>query len=257
MKKTKIQIDAGIFPPKIQELFKNATVYDSSCHSDATVYYLDSGCYVKTDSVHALAHEAEMCKLFYSLGLGVELVCYVSADKDYLVTREALGEDLTHFLDNPEELCKLLATSLKHLHSLPADGIPISPKNQHYISVACGDFSTGSFEDYVLMDKYPINSKEEALEIIQDGKSLFKADTVIHGDACLPNLIHNSGTFSAFIDFSLSGRGDKHIDLYWALWSLKYNLKTEKYSDLFLDFYGRESFDENMLRVIAAYEYFG
>ena len=65
------------------------------------------------------------------------------------------------------------------------------------------------------------------------------------------------GRFSCFIDLAMAGLGDKHIDLYWALWSLQYNLGTEKYTDYFLDLYGRENFEYDMLRVIAAFEAFG
>jgi kanamycin kinase len=55
----------------------------------------------------------------------------------------------------------------------------------------------------------------------------------------------------------MAGVGDKHIDLYWAIWSLQYNLKTDEYTDYFLDQYGRDNFDYHMLKVIAAYELFG
>ncbi|MDE7300410.1 MAG: hypothetical protein K2N94_16560, partial [Lachnospiraceae bacterium] len=63
--------------------------------------------------------------------------------------------------------------------------------------------------------------------------------------------------FSCFIDLAMAGVGDKHIDLYWAVWSLQYNLKTEDYTDYFLDLYGRENFEYDMLKVIAAFELFG
>ena len=56
---------------------------------------------------------------------------------------------------------------------------------------------------------------------------------------------------------SMAGVGDKHIDLYWAIWSLQYNLKTDQYTDYFLDQYGRENFDHDMLNVVAAFELFG
>ena len=36
-----------------------------------------------------------------------------------------------------------------------------------------------------------------------------------------------------------------------------YNLKTDAYTDCFLDAYGRENFEYDMLRVIAAFELFG
>ena len=61
---------------------------------------------------------------------------------------------------------------------------------------------------------------------------------------------------NGFIDFNMSGLGDKHIDLYWAIWSLNYNLMSD-YTDFFLDQYGRENYDESMLKVIAAFEVIG
>jgi len=113
------------------------------------------------------------------------------------------------------------------------------------------------YEEYVLMDRFPIHSKEEAWQVIQENKHRLKADTLIHGDFCLPNVMLEDWKFSTFIDLPLAGAGDKHVDIYWALWSLKYNLKTDKYTDLFLDLYGRENFDLDMLRVIGAFEVWG
>lgn len=73
----------------------------------------------------------------------------------------------------------------------------------------------------------------------------------------LPNLILDQGKFGSLIDFSLAGIGDKHIDLYWAIWSLEYNLGTDAYTEYFLDCYGRENFEYDMLQVISAFEMFG
>ena len=50
---------------------------------------------------------------------------------------------------------------------------------------------------------------------------------------------------------------DKHIDLFWAIWSLSYNLKTEKYSDYFLEIYGKDNYDESILKLIACIETLG
>jgi kanamycin kinase len=37
--------------------------------------------------------------------------------------------------------------------------------------------------------------------------------------------------------------------LFWGIWTLKYNLKTEKYKDTFLDAYGRETLNLDKLEV--------
>ena len=74
MKKTKIQININDFPSELHYIFENATVYDSSSHPTMTVYYSDSGYYVKMGAKGSLATEAEMVKLFDRNGMGVELV---------------------------------------------------------------------------------------------------------------------------------------------------------------------------------------
>ena len=257
MKKTKVEINSDNFPEEIRDLLKDATVYDSSCHSSAKVYYIDSGYYVKIDDLHTLKSEAELSKLFYERGLGVEVVYNISSDKDYLVTRGAIGEDLTHYLQDPVKLCELLAVSLHKLHAQSIENAPVSSRYQRYMDSANGDYDGGYYDESVLLNRYMVHSKEEAWEIMQANKDKLVADTLIHGDACLPNIIQEKGRFTSFIDFNMAGVWDKHIDIYWAIKSLQINLKTEDYTDLFLDMYGRDNINEERLRVIAAYELFG
>lgn len=257
MKKTKVNVDISSIPKELRYLFENVTVYDSSCSTHATVYYIDSGYYVKTDESGSLAREAELNKLFYEKGLGVEVTAYISGERDWLVTRSAIGDDLTHYLDEPEKLCEVMAVALHKLHAQSIENVPISAGYMKYMESVNGDFSGGCYDESVLLPRYAVSSKEEAWDVMQKGKHLLKADTLIHGDACLPNIIQNNGEFSSFIDLNTAGVGDKHTDLYWAIWSLRYNLKTDKYTELFLNLYGRESYSEEALRTVAAFEAFG
>ncbi len=222
MQKTEIKININDFPSGLHYIFENATVYDSSSHPTMTVYYSDRGYYVKMGAKGSLATESEIVKLFYRSGMGVELVTYISDEKDYMVTKPAVGEDATHHLDNPEKLCEVLAEAMKFLHSRPIDGAPVSP----------------------CMDTYAKAGKAE----------LMKQDTFIHGDFCLPNIMLDNGKFSTFIDVGLAGVGDKHIDIYWVLWSLNFNLGTDQYTDYFLDLYGRENVDMDVLKMVAKVE---
>jgi len=50
--------------------------------------------------------------------------------------------------------------------------------------------------------------------------------------------------------------GDRHLDLFWGIWSLWFNLKTDRYRERFLDVYGREMVNEDVFPVIAALEVF-
>ena len=63
--------------------------------------------------------------------------------------------------------------------------------------------------------------------------------------------------FRGFIDLGTGGIGDRHVDLFWGIWSLGFNLKTDAYRGRFLDAYGRDAVEEEMLRLIAAIEVFG
>ena len=224
MKKTETKINIAEFPKELHYLFEGATIYDSSSHPTMTTLYSTRGYYIKYAEKGALKKDAELGKLFETMGMGVEVVHYLSDEKDYLVTKEAVGDDALaqYYLDNPEKLCKVLAEAMKYLHSRPIEGVPVSQ----------------------CMDIY---AKGE-----NTGK--LKQDTFIHGDFCLPNIILDNWKFSTFIDVGLAGAGDKHIDIYWVLWSLNYNLKTDKYTDYFLEQYGKDKVDMELLKLVKQVE---
>ena len=83
-----------------------------------------------------------------------------------------------------------------------------------------------------------------------------KTDTLLHGDFCLPNIMLDNWQFSGFIDLDGAGVGDRHIDLFWGMWSLQFNLKTDQYRQRFLDAYGRDDIGESLFPVVAAVEVF-
>ncbi len=219
MKRIQTQINIYDFPNELHYIFENAKVYDSSSHPTMTVLYSENGYYVKIGEKSSMTKEAEMAKLFERNGIGVEVVSYISNDKDYMVTRPAKGEDCTHYLNNPEKLCEVLAESMKFLHNRPVADIPVSPCMETYA-----------------------------------GLDFIKQDTFIHGDFCLPNIILDNWKFSTFIDMGLAGVGDRHIDIYWALWSLEHNLQTDKYTDYFLSLYGEDNYDKDILKKVAEIE---
>ena len=58
----------------------------------------------------------------------------------------------------------------------------------------------------------------------------------VYGDLCLPNIyVNKNNEFIGFIDLANAGLGDKWYDYSWLLWSLEYNLKTDKYNQILLD----------------------
>ena len=264
MKRTLLTVDTTTFPSEYRPLLTGAPVYDSSCSPQAKMYFIDrgGGYYLKTQPVAegSLRLEAEKTRFFHAKGLGAEVLSYQSdGERDWLLTRRVVGEDCTHadYLAEPGRLCDLLAEVLRHLHSLPTEGCPAPDYLDKYLALAETNFRTGNFDPSHFPDSFGYASAEEAWAALSEGKHLLKADTLIHGDYCLPNIMLHDWKLSGFIDLGNSGIADRHIDLFWGAWTLGFNLHTDMYRGRFFDAYGRERVDEDLIRVVAAAEVFG
>ena len=262
MKRTLLTPDASIFPAAYRPLLANAPVYDSSCSPEARVYFIDrdGGCYLKSAPAGSLKNEAEKTDFFHQKGLGAEVLSYLTeGERDWLLTRAVRGEDCTHadYLADPVRLASLLGETLRALHELPTEGCPAPDYLDRYLALAESNYHTGNYDQSAFPDSFGYASAEEAWAILTEGRHLLRADTLIHGDYCLPNIMLNGWKFSGFIDLGNSGIADRHIDLFWGAWTLWFNLHTNRYREIFFDAYGRERVDEDLLRVIAAAEVFG
>jgi len=130
-------------------------------------------------------------------------------------------------------------------------------RTAEYIARAEQNYRTGNYDRSHFPDSFGYRSAEEAFAVLQDGKGTLKSDVLIHGDYCLPNIMLDGWALSAFIDIDGGGVGDRHIDLFWGAWTLGFNLNTDKYRDRFLDAYGRDKVDNDILKIVAAAEVFG
>ena len=120
------------FPEQLRTYIEGATLSDSSSHSGARVLYLDSGYYLKIDQKERLEREARIASLFEQEGMGTPVIHYLSTDKDYLLTKEAIGHDTLAFLDQPEKICQTIAEALKKLHSFYPQNFPSENHIQAY-----------------------------------------------------------------------------------------------------------------------------
>lgn len=247
-------------PTVISDLITDATIYDSSSSPEARVYFIDKdgGYYLKTAERGALQREAKMNAYLYSIGLGVRVVSYVSGERDYMLTERAAGEDLTHrkYLNEPIRLAKTMGKLLRALHETDTDGCPIV-RTPEYIETVEINYTRGVFDQALFGDKQLFTDPDEAYAFFNENKTLLRADVLIHGDFCLPNIMLDGWRFSKYIDVGNGGVGDRHIDLFWGAWTLNFNLGTDEYRGVFFDAYGRELIDEVALRVVEAAECFG
>ncbi len=261
MKKTLIERLPFELPNEIERLTLGAKIYDSSCSPEAKVYFIDKdgGYYLKQAKCGSLLREKEMTEYFHKKGLGTSILAYHSGEYDLMLSKAVRGEDCTHptYLADPKRLCDLLSKRLRMLHELDFSDCPNFDKMKEYIGMAEENYHSGNYDKSHFPDSFGYKSADEAWEVLQNGKSILKSDVLLHGDYCLPNVMLDNWNFSGFIDLDSAGVGDRHIDIFWGLWTLWFNLGTYEYSSRFLDGYGRDKISIDALKVIAAAEVFG
>lgn len=261
MKKTLMNSIPNEIPKDIRQFISGADIYDSSSSPEARVYFIDkeNGYYLKCSGRGKLEKEAKMTEYFYSKRLGAEVLSYIPDDCDWLLTTAVNGEDCAHkeYLTNPKRLCDTIAYQLRKLHETDYTDCPVSDRTAEYLAGAEKNYRTGNYDKSQFPDSFGYRSAKEAYDILAAEKDALQSKVLLHGDYCLPNIILNDWKFSGFIDVGCGGVGDRHIDLFWGIWTLWFNLKTNRYQERFLDAYGRDKVDESVLKIVAAAEVFG
>ena len=267
MKKTLIEKIPIALPCELERLTEGARIYDSSSSPSARVYFIDrdGGYYLKTAAAGSLRREALMTDYFYKKGLSAEVLSYISGESDILFTRAVTGDDCTEakYLDEPKRLCDLVAEKLRMLHETDCSDCPVKDRISEFISLAERNYISDNYSKEHFPDSFGYSSGEEAFSALSCGKHLLKNEVLIHGDYCLPNMLLDGWKFSGFIDLGNAGIGDRHIDLFWGRWSMEFNLYKHgnidavRYGERFLDAYGKDRIDMDILRTVAAAEVFG
>ncbi len=260
MQRTPIDINREDIPAVFHPFLEGAAVFDSSCSRRAGVYLLDKGpgFFLKTAPKGKLQREAEMTAYFHSKGLSAQVLAYESLDRDWMLTRRIPGEDCLDrlYMEEPRRLCDLTAQLLRQLHEESIAHCPAPDRTGECLAAARRNYENKTFDDSHFPDNWGYATAEEAWEVLEQRGKYLKKDTLLHGDYCLPNILLDNWKFSGFIDLDSAGVGDRHMDLFWGIWSLEFNLKTDRYRDRFLDAYGREHIEEELFRAIAAMEVF-
>jgi len=142
----------------------------------------------------------------------------------------------------------ILGESLRKIHDLNIQKCPFKLNIDDRISKLLNKIERDNVDQDILNFHFPNSTKAEILEqtkslILQKWNLVFS-----HGDYCLPNILISNNKLSGFIDMGDSGVADRNYDLYYGLWSLKYN-DLEKYSDDFINSYGKDRVSEKKLKL--------
>jgi kanamycin kinase len=180
-------------------------------------------------------------------------------ERDFLLTARVPGEDCTHadYLADPARLAVLLGERLRALHETPHVGCPVADRTAKYLATVDEGYRSGRFEPDYLPDEVKGMDVEKAHQTVCENARLLQTDTLLHGDYCLPNILLSDWRFSGFIDLGNGGVGDRHVDLFWGAWTLRFNLKTDAYRQRFFDAYGNDLIDRERLVLIGIAECFG
>lgn len=236
MKKTEISLNLESVPLSLRQNMVNSKIYDSSCSENARTYFIKGKeeFYLKISKAGSLERESKMYGFLSNLKVSPKVIAYeTQVGNDYLLTEAIRGEDGTFeiHLGNPQKLAVVLGENLRMLHELPIDGCPFKNRTAEMVNeIEMNELNHSLINNLMIHDK---------------------SDVIIHGDYCLPNIIMDKFLFKGFIDLGYGGIGDRHYDIYWGLWTLKYNLKTENFNDLFLDAYGREVIDDERMNLFS------
>jgi len=262
MKLKPINPDLVTFPKVFEKYLNAAKLYDSSCSPMAQVTYVDkdNGYFIKRSKKDSLQREVAMTKYFNSKGLSAKVLEYYQDDLyDWTVTTKIQGFDCTEdiYTSNPEKLVDILAGRLYLLHQENYTDCPVKNHTELLLERARNSYQAGQGDLKLFENFYDFSSIEEAWSIVDRYGNELQTNTLLHGDYCLPNVILNDWKFSGFIDIDTGGVGDRHADILWGIWSVIFNLKTDKYTDRFIDAYGRSHIDKDLLKIVAATEVFG
>ena len=247
-----IDYNISALPERCRPYLENAQLFDSSCFELAQTLFIDKeqGYFLKIAPKGSLADEALMTKYFHGKRLSASVDEYVSEDRDYLITERITGQDGTtkRYLDDPVKLCDVFSQSLRMLHETDASDCPRLGRTTALYNKAERIYHANNNTTW-LLDYMHISSVEEAYRLMKELIPLFCEDVLQHGDYCLPNILLNDFKFSGFIDVGYSGIGDRHFDIFWGIWTLQHNLHTDRYTDRFLDGYGRDKVDMDRLKL--------
>lgn len=255
MERKKIDFDLGMVPHSLAEFIADAETYDSSCSETAKTIHISGKkeYYLKINGKGRLLRESAMTEFLYSHGFSAKVVKYLSDEEnDYLLTEKLPGEDgiSGDHLDDPKRLARTFGESLRRLHSLPLSGCPFAKRSEEMLNDAEKNIKIGRINT-----EFTPEGMEQAVKKLALMRGHLKDEAVIHGDYCLPNIIMDDFSFTGFVDLGYGGVGDRHYDLFWGIWTLNYNLKTDEFRNHFLDAYGKDDIDFDKLdlcRIISS-----
>jgi kanamycin kinase len=243
------------FPAEIQTYMRDAVVTIIKNKARSSVYHIEKEAYdifLKVTPIKQMQNEVRMTDYLYKYGVCPRVLHYSSDDKrDYLITDRITGSDAAsdEYLTQPDRLTEIFAESLVNLHRVKDVDCPNINGLEEMVIRAEGNYRKGRAEKGILRFLGYTSIESAYEDMIYLYKNANEDKVVIHGDYCLPNLILHDFKMNGYVDVGYGGIGDSHYDIFWGLWSLQHNLKSNDYSHRFVQAYGKPIIDQDRLRL--------
>ncbi|MGL5316424.1 MAG: aminoglycoside 3'-phosphotransferase [Peptostreptococcaceae bacterium] len=241
-------IDRDNVPQEIQKYIEGNAIQNRTFSNKSKVFYIeDKNVYIKVGT--DLEEEKINTIYFNKKGIAGEVLDFARDDNyDYLVIKEINGDNgiENKYLNNPKKLAESFGEHLRMIHSIDKKDCPEKYIIERLIEGAKENVATNNLNMQSFFNKNGF-TPQKGLLILEDLKNCYVNDTFIHGDYCLPNIIMDNYNFKGIVDLDSCGIGDRHYDLCCGLWSLRYNLKTSEFGEIFLGSYGYDVIDKDRL----------
>ncbi|WP_033838442.1 APH(3')-II family aminoglycoside O-phosphotransferase [Mesorhizobium loti] len=194
---------------------------------------------------------AEEARLRWLAGQGIACAAIIAfehhAGRHWLLMTALPGQDLasTGATDAASSVA-IMADALRELHAIDAGSCPFDHRLQQRIAEAWARVEAGTVDESDFDDERQGMTAAEALAQLAALKPASEDIVVTHGDACMPNFVAASKSFSGFVDCGRLGLADRHQDLALACWSIRHNIG-ERWVQPFLDRYGFMGVDPSRL----------
>ena len=249
----------------ILDLADGRDIMDCSGYSGSTTIIIpssptDQGYSIKiNDNEGSLQEEVILMDFFAKYGLTQKVLNYIQNKKDYIITRKMPGEMALTQLCELKSLAEFMGKSLRSFHEINWDKTTMTAQEKQIILARSNQIfercqkNTNGLSP--MSDYQNDNNFKDMKNYIAQNKNQYVADDVIfHGDFNPRNVFSNGQHFTGLIDFTDSGYGDRHYDIYWTMWSVSLYLGLQgnpimvnKCEETFKNAYGRDKIDENRM----------
>jgi aminoglycoside 3'-phosphotransferase II len=196
-----------------------------------------------------LRAEAARLKWLKGLGIPAPQVIRLAEARGYswLVLECLPGENASMSRDPPAVKIYELAKALSAIHALDADACPFDETLAVKLARAADRVKSNDVDERHFDDENRGKTAAELFVELERSRPPTEDIVVVHGDACLPNIMLDGGCFSGFVDCGRLGRSDRYQDLALACRSIATNLGSG-WVGAFLRAYGITSIDEARIR---------